>query len=78
VSPGYFIRTRERTRIMPTKRMLLTLLDVKKLIAKKYKCEESYVVIFESSTLSMINVNDGPFDVGDNNYIFQVDFEAEI
>lgn len=56
---------------MPTKRILLTLFDVKQLISKKYKSEN--ISFFEDKTLKLEDFYLGDYEVEEDSYLFQVD-----
>jgi hypothetical protein len=61
---------------MPKKRILLTLADVKNLVAQKYKTDIEKVLVFENNTLQL-EAKIGTFFVEDESFIFQIDFEVK-
>jgi len=63
---------------MPTKRILLTLYDVKEMIAKKYKSHVEKIEIFEANKLQFKDCFlDQHIDIYDDSYLFQYDEESE-
>ncbi len=58
---------------MPVKRILLTVADVKEIIAKEYKTISTKIEPFEGLSLALADVNEGYMDLKNEDFIFQVD-----
>ena len=62
---------------MPTKRVLITLADIKKLILKRYKLDEDDLHIFNRRKLYISDFFDNQNEITDNHYMFQFDREIK-
>ena len=61
---------------MPTNRLLLTLSDLKSLVAAKYGIEFSNIEKY-GSYQSFVDIDVCPSEITDDSYIFQIDTEVE-
>ncbi len=63
---------------MPTKRILLTLGDIKEIVAKKYKTPAFGIEIFNRNSL-IFEDSDTQLNmpISEDTYLFQIDFEAK-
>jgi hypothetical protein len=61
---------------MPTNRLLLTLEEVKKIIAKHYNTPIENIDIFDCSTLKAEDLCGFVIAIKENTYLFQIDSET--
>jgi hypothetical protein len=62
---------------MPTNRLLLTLDEVKKIIAKHYNTVKENIDIFDHSTLKADDSCGYVVEIKENTYLYQIDSETE-